>query len=125
MTIAYWCTFISAFLPYMWTLSWRVRVYNLEANLAPRRVQEGLSGWRQRAHWAHLNAFESFAPFAAAVIIAHQRGAPQGIVDSLAVAFIGFRIAHGVFYLSNLGVLRTLAFIGGVGCMVAIFLSAV
>lgn len=125
MTIAYWSILVAAFLPYIWALSWRVQNYDRQANLAPRRVQEKLFGWRQRAHWAHLNGLESFAPFAAAVIIAHQRGAPQALINSLAVAFIAFRIAHGVFYISNLGVLRTLAFFGGIGCMVAIFLSAI
>jgi uncharacterized MAPEG superfamily protein len=35
------------------------------------------------------------------------------------------RVVHGVFYLANIGVLRSLAFAGGGVCTVAIFLSAV
>lgn len=70
-------------------------------------------------------SFENFAPFTTAVIIAHQLGAPQTTVDRLAIAFIVFRVAHGVFYLANLGALRSLAFAGGGARRVAIFLSAV
>ena len=124
MTTAYWCTLAAAFLPYIWSMSWRMPVYGFKANLTPRKFEETLTGWRQRAHWAHLNAFESFAPFAAAVIIAHQLASSQTTVDNLAIAFIGFRVAHGVFYIANLGALRSLAFAGGAVCMVAIFLSA-
>ena len=125
MTVAYWCGFIAAILPYVWSMSWRWPVYNFKINLAPRRFEETLSGWRQRAHWAHLNAFENFPPFVAAIIIAQQLGAPQARVDALAMAFIVLRVVHGVCYLANLGVLRSLAFAGGGACTIAIFLSAV
>lgn len=125
MTIAYWCVFVAAILPFVWSMSWRWPVYGFKANLAPRLFEETLTGWRQRAHWAHLNAFENFPPFAAVVIIAHQLGAPQATVDNLAIAFVAFRVAHGVFYLANIGVLRSFAFAGGAVCTMAIFLSVV
>lgn len=125
MTIAYWCLLVAAALPYVWTMSWRWSVYGLKANLTPRRFEETLTGWRQRAHWAHLNAFENFPPFAITVVIAQQLHAPQSTVDGLAVAFIVLRVAHGIFYLANLGVLRTLAFAGGIGCLIAILFVAV
>ena len=38
-------------------------------NRAPRAGIEQLTPRQQRAYWAHLNAFEAFPPFAAAVII--------------------------------------------------------
>jgi len=125
MTVAYWSVFVTAVLPYALSLSWRVRnpAYTLAANRAPRRCAETLTGWRQRAHWAHLNGLETFAPFAAAVIVAHQLGAPQARIDILAVAYIGLRLAHAAFYLADLGVLRSLAFGGGVVCVIAIFFS--
>ena len=124
MTIAYWCVFVAAFLPYPWAMAWRINHYDLQKNLSPRKLQQELSGWRQRAHWAHLNALESFAPFAAIVIIAHLRAAPQAAIDIWASAYVGFRIAHGVFYLANFGVLRSLAFFASVVCIVVIFLLA-
>jgi uncharacterized MAPEG superfamily protein len=125
MTVAYWCVFIAALLPYVWSMSWRWPVYSFEANLAPRALEAALSGWRQRAHWAHLNAFENFPPFVASVIIAQQLGAPQARVDALALTFVAMRLAHGACYLANLGVPRSLAFAGGGACSIAIFLSAV
>ena len=125
MTLAYWCVFVAAILPFMWSMSWRWPVYSFRDNLAPRRFEESLTGWRQRAHWAHLNAFENFPAFAAAVIVAQQLHAAQSTVDSLAIAFVAFRVAHGIFYLANIGALRSLAFAGGAVCTIAIFLSAV
>lgn len=125
MTVAYWCVFVAALLPYLWSMSWRWPIYSFQINLAPRSFEERLTGWRQRAHWAHLNAFENFPPFVAAVIVAQQLGALQATVDKLALAFIVFRVAHGVFYIANQGVLRSLAFAGGAACTIAIFLSAV
>lgn len=127
MTVAYWCMFIAAVLPYLLALAWRLRypAYTLAANRAPRRCAEALAGWRQRAHWAHLNGLETFAPFAAAVIVAHQLGASQPRIDALAIAYIGFRLAHAAFYLADLGIPRSLAFGGGVVCTLAIFFAAV
>ncbi len=124
MTLAYVCVLIAALLPYVLALSWRWPVYTPAANHAPRRFEETLSGWRQRAHWAHLNALEAFAPFAAAVIIASQLGAPPARLDVLALTFVGFRIGHGAFYVADLAVPRSLAFGGAFACVVAIFLSA-
>ena len=125
MTVAYWCAFVAAILPYVWSMSWRWPIYSFKANLAPRRFEETLTGWRQRAHWAHLNAFENFPPFVASVIIAQQLSAPQATVNALAMGFVVLRVAHGAFYIANLGVLRSLAFAGAGACTIAIFLSAV
>jgi uncharacterized MAPEG superfamily protein len=127
MTVAYGCVFVAAVLPYLLALSWRVRnpAYGLAANRAPRPFAGTLTGWRQRAHWAHRNGLETFAPFAAVVIVAHQLGAPQARVDTLAATYIGFRLAHAGFYLADLGVARSLVFGGGAVCTGAIFFSAV
>ncbi|MBI5782604.1 MAG: MAPEG family protein [Gammaproteobacteria bacterium] len=50
---------------------------------------------------------------------------PRATVDGLAIAFVVMRVAHGVFYLADKGVLRTLAFAGGGVCNIAIFRFAV
>jgi len=125
MTVAYWCVVAAAILPYALALAWRVRhpAYTLAANRAPRALAERLGRWHQRAHWAHLNGLEAFAPFAAAVILAQQIGAPQARIDALALAFISFRLAHAGFYLADWGVPRSLAFAAGLACTVGLFLS--
>ena len=58
-------------------------------NARPRDWSERLQGWRRRADGAHRNHFEAFAPFAAAVLLAGQRGTPPGVADALAVGFVG------------------------------------
>jgi len=122
MTVAYWCVFAAIFLPYMWVIIAKSKPgYD---NRAPRAQLEAAKGFRQRANWAHLNAFEAFAPFAAAVIIAHQAHAAQSMVDILALAFLAFRIAHGAFYLMNWASLRSLVWSGGFVCVIGLFLAA-
>lgn len=123
MTIAYWCLLVTIVLPYLWVGIARIPVLTLEKNLIPRIAADTYTGKRQRTYWAHLNALEVVAPFAAAVIVAHLFAAPQDRIDMLAMLFVGFRIAHAISYIANLGVLRTIMFAGAFICLIAIFIS--
>ncbi len=122
MTTAYWMILVAGLLPYWPTLvsKWR-RDYD---NAAPRLGVDRLPPQQQRAYWAQLNAFEAFPLFAAAVIIAHLVHVPQGRIDALAVAFIGFRIAYTLAYIYDKSGLRSLAWAGGVFCVIGLFVSA-
>lgn len=124
MTTAYWCVLIAIILPYVWVAIARLPGITLQRNLIPRVVAEDLTGMRQRTYWAHLNALEVIAPFSAAIIIAHITGVQQELINTLALTFIGFRIAHALAYISNLGILRTLMFGGGFTCIVILFISS-
>ena len=119
MTLAYWMVLVAALLPYVAVgfAKWR-KGYD---NHAPRVGYESLPPAKQRAYWAHLNAFEAFAPFAAAVIIAHLAHAPQAVVDGLAVGFIAARAAHLVLYIKDLAALRSVAWAVGITCVIALF----
>jgi len=122
MTVAYWCLFAAIFLPYLWVIIAKARPgYD---NRAPRAQLEAAKGFRQRANWAHLNAFEAFPPFAAAVIVAHQLQATQALVDGFALAFLALRLAHGACYLMNRAGLRSLVWGGGFICVIGLFLAA-
>lgn len=122
MTIAYWCVLAAGALPYVWVaLAKAAPNYD---NRAPRAYLETVSGWRQRAAWAQMNAFEALPLFIAAVLIAHQLQVAQARIDGLALAFVGFRIAHGLFYILDRAKLRSLVWAGGVACIVALFVSA-
>lgn len=122
MTTAYWCILVAALLPYGWVIAAKLGPgYD---NVAPRAYLATLSGWRQRAAWAQANAFEALPPFAAAVIIAQQLGAAQARIDLLAVAFIGFRLAHGFAYIGDWAVLRSTMFAGGMACVIGLFVIA-
>ena len=126
MTTANGCVLAAVMLTYAPSLGqrWPGAGYGLTANRAPRLYEERLGGWRQRAHWAHLNILEMLAPFAAAVVIAQQAFAPQSAVDAWALAFVGLRSAYTIFYLADLGVPRTLAFTGSFACVIVIFRAA-
>lgn len=125
MTTAYWCVLVVIMLPYPWALLATLPGFTLEGNLRPRFIAESFTGYRQRAYWAHLNALEAVAPFAAAVIIAQLLAVPQAKINNLALAFVGFRIAHALAYMANLGVLRSLMWFGGIACIIGLFVSAV
>lgn len=122
MTPAYWCILAAGVLPYVWVIF--AKAAPGFDNRAPRAFLETVEGWRQRALWAQFNAFESLPLFAAAVIIAHQLGVAQARIDALALAFIGFRVAHGIFYILDMAWLRSLVWAGGFACIVALFVSA-
>ncbi|EHL96628.1 hypothetical protein HMPREF9946_04664 [Acetobacteraceae bacterium AT-5844] len=120
MTLANWMILAAAVLPF-------ATVFVAKAghgfdNSAPRAWLERQSGLRQRADWAHRNHFEAFAPFAAAVILAQMAAAPQGRIDTLAIAFILLRLAYTGAYLANLATLRSVLFLLGFGCVVWLFL---
>lgn len=122
MTIAYWCVLIAALLPYLTIVAakWRPG-YD---NHAPRAQLAHAEPWRQRLNWSHLNAFEAFPPFAAAVIIAHLAGAPQHTIDTLALAFVGFRALHPVFYALDRPTWRSVVWALAFLCMLGLFLIA-
>lgn len=123
MTQAYWCVLVAALLPFVFTGLAKLggRRYN---NHSPRDFLEKQEGYRKRAHWTQLNSFEAFPAFAAAVIIAHLAGGNQASIDLYAMAFIGFRIVYGVLYLANLATLRSLAWMGGLVCVILLFTTA-
>lgn len=63
--------------------------------------------FRARALWAHKNGLEGFAFFAAAVVIAQLRAAPQHIVDALSLAYVALRFGYAAAYLADLPSLRS------------------
>ena len=120
MTFALWCVLAASILPYIWsTLSKSDRSYD---NAKPRLHAK--TGWRQRSDWVQQNSWEAFAPFAAAVLIAHWAHAPQSSVDWLAGLFIVFRLAYGVVYLLDLATIRSLVWGCGMACVVGLYVVA-
>ncbi|MBL0028250.1 MAG: MAPEG family protein [Rhodanobacteraceae bacterium] len=123
MPIAYWCVLAAAFMPLLYTAIAKFSGGGYNNRKVPE-FQARLSGFRQRAHWAHTNRFEAFPPFAAGVIIAHQLGANADRIDQLAVAFIVLRLVYGGFYLADLHWQRSLAWSAAFACTVALYFSA-
>ncbi|MBV9219597.1 MAG: MAPEG family protein [Methylobacteriaceae bacterium] len=120
MTIALWCVLIAAILPLV--LVGISRAGQRYDNRDPRGASQALEGSRKRAHSAHLNAFEAFPFFAAAVIVAEMKGAPRGALDGLAVAFIIVRIVHAGAYLGDQAPLRSAIWTVGFLLTIGIFI---
>jgi len=122
MTIAFWCVLIAALMPYIFTgIAKSQRNYD---NAAPRQYLEQTHGFRKRAHWAQLNAFEAFPPFAAGVIIAHITGVPGSTVDLIASCFIIARLFYGLCYVKGWSSFRTLFWTIGLISVIALFVTA-
>ena len=122
MTFAFWCVLAAALLPYAAVAIAKYdRTYD---NRAPRDWEARLEGRARRAVFAHHNHFEAFAPFAAAVVIAHLARAPQLPVDVIAGAFIAARLAYTWAYVSDRHYLRSLLWMAGLACVVALFFFA-
>jgi uncharacterized MAPEG superfamily protein len=123
MTIAYACILISALLPYVWIAM---------AKAGPRYDNRDPRGWLakqdnprlQRAGNAQFNAFEAFAPFAASVLMAQAAGVEVRSITWLAIAFVLLRVLHGVFYIANQALLRSLVWFGGLACVIALMVQA-
>ena len=83
-----------------------------------------LPPWGKRADRAYINAVETFAPFAALVIVAHLAGKAEATAF-WAVSFFWLRFAHAVVYLLGIPYLRTVIFTLGYVAVVGIFLEVI
>ena len=124
MATAYWCILIAALLPYAWVTIAKASGQRYD-NRDPRAWQAKQDSPRShRANGAQLNAFEAFAPFAAAVLMAQVAGVDPQRIGMLAIAFVVLRVLHGVFYVAGIHALRSLAWFGGFACVAWLMLQA-
>lgn len=122
MTLAFWCILAAAVLPFLCAAAakWSKHFDNHH----PRDYLDRTQGWRRRAHAAQLNGFEAFPAFAAAVIVNRIVLGPNLTADLIALTFIGCRIAFSVLYVADLALLRSIVWLGGAACCVALFVIA-
>jgi uncharacterized MAPEG superfamily protein len=123
MHTALLCVLVAGLLPYLFTGVAKVAGPRYD-NRDVRAWQGRLQGLAYRANAAHLNGFEAFPLFAAAVLAAMVAGADPTRINQLAVAFVVLRVLYGVVYLMNLAAVRSLVWFGALGCAVAIFIAA-
>ncbi len=129
-TIAHWCILAMALLPF--ACAWlaksggfgKPRSQGGYDNEDPRGWLARQSDWRARANAAQANTFEALPFFFAAVLAAHQLGAPQGRIDVLAVLFVTLRIIYVAMYVANLATVRSAIWVAALLANVAILLSA-
>jgi uncharacterized MAPEG superfamily protein len=93
--------------------------------LAPANYKDptprALPAWGRRADRAHLNAVESFAPFAALVIAAQLTGKANAMTAFWAASFFWLRAAHALVYLCGIPYVRTLVFTLGYVAVAGLF----
>ncbi len=119
MHLAYWMILIAVLLPYV--MAALAKNGGGIDNRQPRVGLDALQGWRRRADWAHRNHFEALPAFAAGVLVAELAHAPQFWIDGLAVLFVLLRCAYSVAYVADRAVLRSLCWLGGMLCVIALF----
>jgi uncharacterized MAPEG superfamily protein len=120
MPLAYWCVLVAALLP--------IAIVSFAKsgggdNHHPRDDVGRLSGARRRAYAAHLNAYENFPFFAAAVIIAVTQGATLSTVNMLATVYVALRVVHAALYIGDQATSRSLVFLLAFVTNIAIFVS--
>lgn len=120
MTFALWTILAAAVLPLLTTGLAKAgsRTYD---NASPREWETRLTGWPQRANWAHRNHYEAFGPFAAAVLVAHVAHGPQNVVDLLAGAFIVARLLYTGAYIAGLPTARSAMWAAGFLAQLGLF----
>lgn len=128
-TIAYWCVFIAAMLPF--ACAWiakspgfgKPRKQGGFDNADPRAWLAKQTDWQARANAAQANTFEALPFFIGAVIVAHQLHAPQGIVDILAVVYVTLRIVYVAMYVGGLPTARSVIWALALLVNIAIFFA--
>ena len=94
-------------------------------NSHPRLQQVKLTGVGARASAAHLNGFESFPMFAAAVIMANAAHVDVTMINRLAIAHVAFRCLYNVVYLANIAAVRTIVWGAAAGAGIWLMILAI
>lgn len=124
MTTPLWCLVFVAFLPYLLAFTgsyFKMQQFGSIDNKNPRQQAARLEGIGARAAAAQANAWEALAVFTVAVGVLHlanPEAARSGTAANLALAFLAMRVAHAIFYLANVDLARSLAFLVQMVCAV-------
>ena len=92
-------------------------------NHNPRLWLSSLNGWQARANAAQQNSFEALPIFIAGVLVAERMQASQPLIDGLAIAFLAARVAYIGAYLADRANLRSVLWVLGLACCVAMFFT--
>ncbi|SVB76630.1 uncharacterized protein METZ01_LOCUS229484 [marine metagenome] len=121
MTFAYVCIVIALILPIILAGIAKKESEVQINNNDPRDYVRNLKGRAKYAYGAEQNSYESFPPFAIAVIVAHLTGGTQLTIDFLAGLYIFSRLMYIVFYLQGKGTLRSATYMVGLISTIALF----
>ena len=125
-TAAYWCVLIAALLPLV--CAWLAKSGHFGKprkqggfdNHDPRAWLARQTDWRARANAAQANSFVNLPFFIGAVIIAHQLGAPQTLLDMLAFLYVMLRAFFILMYVADMPTVRSAVWAGAFVVNIAI-----
>ncbi len=128
MTFAFWTLLI------LMLLNWFCAAYAKKLagftlrgdNHDPRGFLAKTEGKAARLNAAQQNGYEIFAPYAAAIVVAHFTGeAAQETINFWAAVFILSRVAFIWCYAQDKPAMRSYSWVLGFVCIVALFIAAV
>ena len=126
-TIAYWCVFVAAMLHLLCSVVAKRGGFGKKRsqggydNHDPRAWLARQTGASARANAAQANSFEALPFFIAAVLVAHQLGAGQAVLDLLAVLYVLLRLFYIMMYVSDMPRARSAVWGGAFFVNIAIF----
>jgi len=121
MTIAEWCVFGAVMLYLLTIAPFKAIGFRRFDNSRPRDPAFFEDPLRSRALGAHINGIETFPFFAAAVLLAEFRAAPQNLINELAILFLIVRTAYVLTYIGDRPRLRSILWSIGFIINAAIF----
>jgi uncharacterized MAPEG superfamily protein len=121
MTLAEDCLFAAVLLYLLVLAPVKFGAHREFDNADPRNPDFYRAPLRARVLGAHQNGLEAFPFFAAAVLLAEFRAAPQGWIDGLAIGFLVVRLAYVAAYVSDRSTLRSILWSVGLLVNAALF----
>ncbi|QPL43002.1 MAPEG family protein [Pseudoalteromonas sp. A41-2] len=121
MTTLILCALIAVLLPYLAKVPVAFAQNKLAGydNKHPREQQSKLTGFGARALAAHQNSFESLIVFGVALAVVMSTNNVYHVTETLAVMHVVSRVMYCIFYYINQDILRSLVWLVGYVCAVA------
>ncbi len=119
-----WVTALTAILWIPYTLN-TIAVRGLMDAVGYPADPKPLAGWAQKMKAAHANAVENLVVFAALVLIANAAGVSNETTVLACTVYFWSRVVHLLAYTFAIPWVRTLSFVAGFACQVAIILQLI
>ncbi|MCZ6808732.1 MAG: MAPEG family protein [Proteobacteria bacterium] len=124
LTSLIWVTALTAFLWIPYALN-TIAVRGLMDAVGYPADPKPLAGWAQKMKAAHANAVENLVVFAALVLIANAAGVSNETTVLACTVYLWSRVVHLLAYTFAIPWMRTLSFVAGFACQVAIILQLI
>ncbi|MFA9486571.1 MULTISPECIES: MAPEG family protein [Moraxella] len=126
ISIAIQAMLVACLLPFLFAVFAKITGgFRLVDNANPREFLAKTTGMAARFNAAQTNSFESLPIFLAAVIVAMYCFVPQNVINVLAWLYVFLRIGYGAAYALDWSLLRSLLWMLGLMCCLALFAFAI